>query len=110
MDDKLTRKYLLLFKQDASSLLTRLVERRAEYLEIFALRRTREHFEKIFFTRYYHIDFSELVHLSEEILKNIESFYHLVDDLHWYVYSTQDMPGAVGEELDRYLAKLKIHF
>lgn len=108
--DQLTRKYLILFRLDSHNLLSRLSERREEYLEIFALRRTREHFEKIFFTRYYDTKLSELSVLPEEVIQKIYNFYTIVDDLHWYLYSTQNMPGAVGDELDRYLAKLERSF
>lgn len=105
--EKIKRKYLLLLYHDAKNLLERLLERRDEYLEIFALRRTREHFEKVFFSRYHQVSISELIHLDENTLKFLADFYRLVDDLHWFMYSTQAMPGAVGEELDRYLARLE---
>lgn len=101
------RKYLLLLKLDAKNLIERLMERREEYLEIFALRRTRDHFEKIFFTRYQSLILSELSQLDEPTITFLDAFHRLVDDLHWFMYSTQAMPGAVGEELDRYLVRLE---
>ena len=44
----MTQRVLMLLKIDANNVFQRIKERKTEYLEIFALRRTREHFPMIF--------------------------------------------------------------
>ncbi len=104
--DEISQRYLLLFKLDAIRLFERLRDRRAEYIEVFAMKRTREHFHRVFYSRYREVKIEELSHASADIIIALDQFYSLVDDLQWYLEHTEDMPITVEETLGRELKKL----
>ncbi len=98
---------LVLLKIDANRLFERLKHRQLEYLGVFGLKRTREHFKEVFKSRYDHILVSELKHLDPEILIEADRFYGEVDKLRWYLYHTEDMPGAVESKVDKAIKMLE---
>jgi hypothetical protein len=87
--------------------LDRLVFRRAEYIEIFALKRTREHFEDIFYSRFQTASIEDLSHCSQDIIAALDEFYSHIDDLKWYFNHTEDMPATVEEKVERELKSLE---
>ena len=93
-----SRIYLLL-KLDSTRLLGRIKGRAPEYMQIFSSRRTREHFSEIFKTKYSDIAIGDLKECGEEVLLGLDQFYGKVDDLHWYLSCTQEMPSTVEENL-----------
>jgi hypothetical protein len=105
--DELTRRYLILFKLDAEALYDRVVRRKREYLEIFALKRKRDHFDVVFYSKYWHSTFSDLVHCSEEAISTMDKFYRGIEELKWYLDHTDDMPNTIDDELDRRFKKIK---
>ncbi len=108
--DESTQRYLLLFKLDAASLIERIRDRRSEYLEIFSTRRTREHFPEVFRHRYGKAAIGELAHCSGETILALDQFYKLADEMRWYLYVTQDMPGTVDDNIYRMIKRLeKLH-
>lgn len=108
--DELTQRYLLLLKLDAQNLLDRIKDRRSEFVEVFSLRRTREHFPKIFHTRYDSTTIQDLVHCSSETIVALDQFHKLAEEMSWYLYQTEDMPGTVEENIFRMTKRLeKLH-
>ncbi|MBY0516766.1 MAG: hypothetical protein K2P81_07655 [Bacteriovoracaceae bacterium] len=108
--DEITQRYLLLFKLDAQNLLSRIKERRKEFVEVFALRRTREHFPWIFSSRYERATIKDLAHCSTETISALDQFYGLVDQMKWYLFQTEDMPSTVEDNIYRMSKKLeKLH-
>ncbi len=97
----------MLLKIDSKNVFYRIKDRKAEYLEIFALRRTREHFSKIFSNKYEQTSISELTHCSTDLINSLDQFYLIVEDLSWYFYHTQDMPNTVEDYLNRKIMKLE---
>ena len=86
-------------KLDSARLLWRIKNRAPEYMQIFSSRRVREHFGDIFKTKYSEFAVGDLKQCSEEVLLGLDQFYGKVDDLHWYLDCTQEMPATVEEHL-----------
>lgn len=105
-ESEISRRYLLLFKLDAQNLYMRLRGRKEEYVTIFALKRSREHFEKVFFTKYTTATFDDLAHCSEDTIFALDAFYSEVEEIRWYLDHTQDMPATIEDELTRKFNKL----
>jgi hypothetical protein len=105
--DEYTQRILLLLKNDANNLFQRIHERKSEYLEIFALRRTREHFPMIFKNRYEGTSIEDLSYCSSELITILDQFYKQVEEVNWYLYHTEDMPNTVEDYIDRKIRKME---
>ena len=103
-------KLILLLSIDSKSLMARIKQRRLEYLEIFSLRRTREHFKEIFFSRYNQVSINDLKLLSEETIIALKDFYEIVEKMSWYFYATKDMPNAVEDRCEKYVKSLETSY
>lgn len=95
---------LVLLKLDAQRLFERIKYRAPEYLNVLSLKRTREHFKDVFKSRYFDIELSDLKKCSEDVIIGMDKFYSRVDNLHWYLNHTQDMPMMIS---DRVYAAIK---
>lgn len=104
--DEVTQRILLLLKIDANNLFTRIRDRKIEYLEIFALRRTRAHFPKIFGNRYEATPLTDLAHCGTELITLLDQYYGLAEEMNWYLFATEDMPGTVETFIDRKIKKM----
>jgi hypothetical protein len=105
-NDEATQRVLVLLKIDANNLFKRIKERKTEYLEIFALRRTREHFPKIFSNRYEGTTIMDLAHCSTELITTLDQYYTLVEEMSWYLFQTEDMPNTVEDFINRKIARM----
>lgn len=105
--DENKERILLLLKIDANNLFKRIKERKNEYLEIFALRRTRTHFPMIFRNRYETTSISELSVCGPELITLLNEFYTHVEEMNWYLFETQDMPNTVENFILRKINKLE---
>lgn len=105
--DEATQRVLVLLKLDANNLFRRIQERKSEYLEIFALRRTREHFPVIFKNRYESTSIMDLSHCSVDLITTLDQFYSHAEDMSWYLYQTEDMPNTVEDYIDRRIRKME---
>lgn len=101
-----TQRVLVLLKIDANNLFDRIKNRKSEYLEIFALRRTREHFPMIFKNRYEGTTIMDLAHCSTELIMTLDQFYTLVEEMSWYLFQTEDMPNTVEDFINRKIARM----
>lgn len=101
-----TQRILLLLKIDANNLFNRIKERKSEYLEIFALRRTREHFPMIFKNRYDGTSIMDLSHCSTEVITTLDQYYTLVEEMSWYLFQTEDMPNTVEDFINRKISRM----
>lgn len=106
-NNEITQRILTLLKIDANNLFNRISTRKTEYLEIFALRRTREHFPVIFNNRYSTTGLMDLAHCGTDLITTLDQYYTLVEDLSWYLYQTEDMPNTVETFLDRRIKKME---
>ena len=100
----------LLLQLDAERLFHRLIERRSDYIMEFSLKRTRDHFNSIFFTRYYAIPASDLQKLSGDLIIALDHFYGSVEELQWYVMHTQDMTTAFTDRIETSLKIITKHY
>lgn len=107
---ELDQRYLLLFKIDAKNLFERIKFRKKEYVDVFALKRTRRHFKEVFFNRYQKATASDLSHCPVEVIEALDSFHNLVDDLYWYLTHTEDMPNTIEDEILRKSAKIEMAY
>lgn len=97
----------MLLKIDANNVFQRIKQRKNEYLEIFALRRTREHFPMIFNNRYEQTSLENLVHCSTELITTLDQFYTPVEEMKWYLFQTEDMPNTVEDYIDRKIRRME---
>ena len=102
-----TQRVLVLLKIDANNLFKRIKERKSEYLEIFALRRTREHFPMIFKNRYEGTSIMDLSHCSTDLITTLDQYYTLVEEMSWYLFQTEDMPNTVEDYIDRKIRRME---
>ena len=107
MMDEHKEKMLTIFRLDSTHLYERVVGRKNEYLQIFALKRTREHFDRIFNSKYQSFKVNDLAVLAPQTIQSLEEFYQQVEEISWYLYKTQDMPNTIEEVLNRMLNRLK---
>ena len=101
-----TRNLLVLMQLDSEHLFNSVRDRFTEYIKIFALKRTREHFAEIFRTRYLAVPMLELAHCSEDVIIALDTFYSKVSDMHWYLMSTEDMPAMVEDTTKQYIREM----
>lgn len=102
-----TQRVLVLLKLDANNLFNRIRERKSEYLEIFALRRTREHFPTIFKNRYQDTTIMDLSHCSVDLITTLDQFYTHAEEMSWYMFQTEDMPNTVENFIDRKIRRME---
>ncbi len=105
--DEATQRVLVLLKIDANNLFSRIRDRKTEYLEIFALRRTRDHFPRIFRNRYEDTSIMDLSHCSSELITTLNQYYSLAEETNWYLFATQDMPNTVEDFIDRKIRRME---
>ncbi len=101
---------LTLIKLDVHGLFKRIKNRKDSYMDVFSVRRTREHFPEIFFNKYRDISINLLSKISPEIIISIDEFYIKADEIKWYLMTTQDMPATVEENVDRMITLLERAF
>ncbi len=106
-NDENTQRILMLLKIDANNLFKRIKSRKTEYLEIFALRRTREHFPMIFNNRYEDTSIENLAFCSTELITTLDLFYTPVEEMKWYLFKTEDMPNTVDDFISRKIARME---
>lgn len=106
-NDERTQRVLMLLKIDANNVFNRIKSRKSEYLEIFALRRTREHFPMIFNNRYEDTSLENLIHCSTELITTLDQFYTPVEEMKWYLFQTEDMPNTVEDFVDRKIRRME---
>jgi hypothetical protein len=106
-NDEKTQRVLILLKIDANNLFTRIQERKTEYLEIFALRRTREHFPMIFNNRYSGTTIMDLSHCSSDLITTLDQYYTQCEEMSWYLFQTEDMPNTVEDYISRKIRKME---
>jgi hypothetical protein len=106
-NNEFTQRILLLLKIDANNLFNRINERKSEYLEIFALRRTREHFSIIFKNRYDETSLNDLTNCSSDLITVLDQFYKQAEEVRWYLYHTEDMPNTVEDFINRKIRKME---
>lgn len=90
---------LTLLRLDAQRLYERIRYRELEYMQVFSMKRTREHFKDIFKNRYDSLSINELKLCGEEVIVGLDQFYTRVDELRWYLSHTEDMPGTVEDNV-----------
>jgi hypothetical protein len=90
---------LLILKNDSQHLHERLILREREYIQILSLKRTRSHFPAVFKSRYDSVAVEDLKQLSEEVIIALDNFYYRVENLHWYLNHTEDMPAMIEDKV-----------
>ena len=93
-------------QEDMQELMRRLNARMEDGFRIFSQKRTRNHFEQIFFSRYKTFSMEILKDINAENYQDVISFYENIDDLYWYLMSTEDMPAMVETNVRSTLKKI----
>lgn len=105
--DEKGQRILVLLKLDAKRLFERIKFRSVEYLYIFSIKRTREHFTEVFRNRYDSCKLDELVNCGQEVIIGLDQFYSKVDEIRWYLNTTNDMPAKVDDKMNIHLRELE---
>jgi hypothetical protein len=108
--DENARRILTLLLLDAQRLYERITERDADYLRVFSLKRTRDHFPEVFYHRYRAVPIEDLKHCNEEIIIGLDKFYTMADDIHWYLSHTEDMPAKATDLVQNMIRDLSKTF
>jgi len=108
--DETSQRLLVILKLDSRRLYERLKYRAPEYLTIFSLKRTRDHFKEVFYSRYETCEVSELLYCSEDVLVGLDQFYSCVEDLRWYLGHTEDMPAKVEDKVYAKLREVEVFY
>jgi hypothetical protein len=103
---EITQNVLLLLKLDSQRLYDRIKYRSPEYLSIFSSKRTREHFREIFKNRYDSIEIEDLKLCGDPVIRSADEFYHFVDEMKWYLNTTEDMPNSVDDKIHKLIARM----
>ncbi|MBT3235994.1 MAG: hypothetical protein HN353_08590 [Bdellovibrionales bacterium] len=98
---------LVVIKLDADRLFERISERYPEYIGIYSLKRTRDHFSRIFDNRFSQLEIRELAVIAPELNVALDNFYSLSEQMNWYLYTTEDLPQAMSDRVLRYISELK---
>jgi hypothetical protein len=107
LPEEKVQRILLLLRNDAQRLFERIKYREKEYMRIFSQRRTREQFKEIFISKYHDVNIELLHYLSQEVITALDSFYTKVDDLKWYLSSTEDMPASVEQRVNSFIHSIE---
>lgn len=106
LPDEESQRVLVLLKLDAKRIFERIRDREPEYLYVFSVKRTRDHFKAIFKNRYKDVPISDLKKCGQEIIVSLDNFYSMVDEMHWYLNHTENMPSTVEDNVKTYIRKL----
>ena len=103
LTDGFAKRILLLLKLDSKRLITKIVTREDQYISSLCVKRTRNHFPKIFENSYRNTPLKELKNCSTEVIEALFAFYNIVDDMEWYLTYTEDLPGLMTSKIDHYI-------
>ncbi|MCY4644160.1 MAG: hypothetical protein OXB88_06030 [Bacteriovoracales bacterium] len=98
---------MTLIRLDVQNLFDRILARKEDYLMILSLKRTREHFCDVFYSKYGQISIDNLKELDDSTIAVLDSFYQEVDQLKWYLLHTEDLPAMLSDRVDGSIKKLK---
>ena len=104
--DSETSKILLMLKLNANRVYNRIDVRMPEYLDDFAMKRTRKYFPEVFNHKFNEVQLETLAKADTETIIALENYFNKVDDLKWYMDHTEDMPNTVEDRLGLQLKKL----
>ena len=110
MDIQRQNQVLYVILCDARSLMKRIASRKSDYISIFALKRTREHFEHIFRSKYDLTTPELLSFCPQEVIELYFRFHDHVESLKWYLIHTDDMPNAVDEKITRDIHTIEVTY
>lgn len=110
MIDSEVKNILILLKTDATRLFERVKQRAPEYLMMFSMKRSRKHFEEIFENRYNGVQIHELKPLAEEVIIALDNFYTGIEEIYWYLKSTEDMPNKIEGHVYQEIRKKEEYF
>jgi hypothetical protein len=104
------KKVLHFVKNDATNLMERLVLHGPEGLKQLNLKRSREHFDLLFHSKYFDLSGDHLLDFNEELQICITRFYEVILELKWYFLLTEDLPLTQEDKFERELRRLRKHF
>jgi len=104
--DSQVSKVLLMLKLNANRVFQRIELRMPEYLDDFAMKRTRQHFPEVFAHKFDGVQLETLAKAEAETIVAMESYFGKVDDLKWYMDHTEEMPNLVQDRLHRNIKEI----
>lgn len=95
---------------DATAVQRRLLDRREEMVEVFSRQRDRDALLLPIRSVFQTMRFGDLALLPIADQRAVHGFHEALDDLHWYLRYTVDMPGTLEQRLQHFLRRLTIAF
>lgn len=103
----MAQRLLTIIRLDTLRLYERIRYRKKEYLLDLAFKHTREPLKEVFKNRYEAMTAQELYEYEEELIIALDQFYSHVDDLKWYLFHTEELPGSIEVKVDRKLKDIE---
>ena len=110
MNEQRQKQAMYVILCDARSLIARISERKDDYISIFAMKRTREHFEHIFRSKFDITTPDLLSYCPEEVISLYYQLHDEVERLKWYLVHTDDMPNAIDEVITRDIHSIELTY
>jgi hypothetical protein len=109
LDDKERLKRLSsLLKQEIERIIFDLDFRRELLLKLWSKERLREPLLRVLGSRFFDLDFHDLILLPKELSKSLDGFYRELDTFIFYVSYTEDMPHTMKINFDTFVKSLKL--
>jgi hypothetical protein len=109
LDDKERLKRLsALLKQEIERILFDLDFRKDLLFKLWSKERLREPLLRVLHSRFFELDFHDLILLPKELSKNVDGFYRELDTFIFYVSYTEDMPHTMKIKFDTFVKSLKL--
>ena len=106
MESEVKKSFLRLIKLDANNLYSRIKSRRDDYLRVFSMKRTRQHYNEVFKNKYMDTPLSDLKLIKDETVLILDEFYSRANNLKWYLEYTEDMPTQIEDHLSFEIATM----
>lgn len=94
-----TIRILTILKLDTQSVFNRMTQYFPEYINILALKRSRDHFKELCVSKYDTVRFEDLRFCGPELLVELDRFYQIFFEIKWYLFHTEDMPNRMEDRV-----------
>lgn len=91
---------------DAEAVVQRLESKHDQAIGLFSRLRTRDGLVELCRSHFASVSFSDLARLAPDEQQAVQAFHAQLDDLRWYVRSTEDMPSTVRSTVALLLTRL----
>jgi len=107
-DEEKLKRLSALLKQEIDRILFDLEFRKELLFKLWSKERLREPLLRVLHSRFFELEFHDLVLLPRELSRNVDEFYRELDTFIFYVSYTEDMPHTMKTKFDTFVKSLKL--